>query len=320
MKLIVPAVEVHLGIGHVVIRSTNEQLAGAVQQVLTRPTPPLNPVTSAVAVDGSDEKDYCARVSAALDLISQGRAQKVIVSRRLEVPFAVDLVSTYVRGRRDNSPARSFLLELGERRAAGFPPETVVEASADGLLTVQPLAGTRPLGHGANVDRAMQGELQRDPKEVYEHALSVKAACGDMEGICMPGSVRIEDFLAVKARGSVQHLGSTVRGRLRAGLNGWDALQAAFPAVTASGIPRRDACQFISRLESCPRGLYAGAVLMADSRGALDAALVLRTVVQEGGQTWLQAGAGIVAGSTPKREFSETCDKMRSVARNLVPQ
>jgi anthranilate/para-aminobenzoate synthase component I len=84
-------------------------------------------------------------------------------------------------------------------------------------------------------------------------------------------------------------------------------------------VPKLTAYQAIHAYESGPRGLYSGSVLSVDSRGTLDAALVLRTVFQQSNHTWLQAGAGIVAGSTPDREFEETCEKLRSVARFLVP-
>jgi anthranilate/para-aminobenzoate synthase component I len=60
-------------------------------------------------------------------------------------------------------------------------------------------------------------------------------------------------------------------------------------------------------------------VLAVDAEGALDAALVLRTVFQRDGRSWLRAGAGIVEQSTPEREFEETREKLRSISRFLVP-
>jgi anthranilate synthase component 1/salicylate synthetase len=110
-----------------------------------------------------------------------------------------------------------------------------------------------------------------------------------------------------------------VHGRLAEDATAWDALRAVFPAVTASGIPKKPAYDCISRLERGPRGIYSGAVLTASSDGSLDAALVLRSVFEEDGRTWLRAGAGILPGSTPERELEETCEKLRSVAPYVVP-
>jgi salicylate synthetase len=137
--------------------------------------------------------------------------------------------------------------------------------------------------------------------------------------VCAPGTVRVADFMSVKERGSVQHPASDVVGRLADGRTSWDAFAALFPAVTASGIPKAAACDMIRRSESGERGLYSGAVLTVDADGAIDAALVLRSVFRRNGRTWLRAGAGIVAQSTPERELEETVEKLRSVSRFLVP-
>lgn len=149
--------------------------------------------------------------------------------------------------------------------------------------------------------------------------LSVKLAEEEMATVCRPGTVSVRDLLSVRRRGSVQHLGSSVHGLLAESATAWDVLRAVFPAVTASGIPKAPAFDCIARLEKEPRGIYSGAVLRAGSDGALDAALVLRSIFEEDGRTWLRAGAGILAGSTPARELEETCEKLRSVAPYVVP-
>jgi salicylate synthetase len=233
---------------------------------------------------------------------------------------SVDLPATYLAGRRANTPARSFLLDLGGWQAAGFSPETVVEAERDGRVTTQPLAGTRALGPDAAENDRLRRELLADPKEVHEHAISVRLACQELADVCRPSSVVVEEFMGVKERGSVQHLASRVAGLLRDGQGPWDAFGALFPAVTATGAPKREALAALSRYEEGPRGLYGGAVITADTEGALDAALVLRTVFRHDNTTWLRAGAGIMGGSTPEREFEETREKLRSVAPHILHQ
>ncbi|MEU1936261.1 chorismate-binding protein [Streptomyces coeruleorubidus] len=90
-----------------------------------------------------------------------------------------------------------------------------------------------------------------------------------------------------------------------------------FPAITATGCPKPEALRTVSRYESEPRSLYAGAVFTADAGGSLDAALVPRTVFQRDGRSRLRAGAGVMGQSTPEREWEETCEKLRSVAPRL---
>lgn len=162
--------------------------------------------------------------------------------------------------------------------------------------------------------------MLNDPKEIAEHAISVKLANEEMEQVCVPGSVVITEFMSVMERGTVQHLGSRLRGTLRAGYHSWHAFCHLFPAVTASGIPKKEAIEAIGRTEKEARHLYSGGVLTYDYNGTLDTALVLRSIFQNAEETWIRVGAGIVEMSNPERELAETQEKVSSVARQLVKQ
>ncbi|MCO1581449.1 salicylate synthase [Crossiella sp. SN42] len=318
LHLVIPAVEARLSAGAATVRGTDPALLRKVADLLAQPMtePAYQPVPVELGEAGATQ--YRAAVAGAIEEIRQGRLQKVILSRVVPVAQPVDLAGTYLVGRRGNTPARSFLLDLGDIRAAGFSPETVLEVDANGRVTTQPLAGTRALTGSAEEDRRLEADLLQDSKEIYEHAISVKVAHDELAELCRPGSVEVHGFMSVKKRGSAQHLASTVTGELPAGEGPWGAFAALFPAVTSSGVPKRAAYETIARHEAQPRGLYSGAVFYADSDGTLDAALVLRTVFQRAGQTWLRAGAGIIEQSDPDRELEETCEKLRSVAPHLV--
>ncbi|QPG70961.1 MULTISPECIES: salicylate synthase [Mycobacteriaceae] len=270
-----------------------------------------------VSVDGSD---YPSRVAAAVAEIVAGDYQKVILSRRFEVPFAVDFPATYRVGRANNTPVRSFLLRLGGIRALGFSPELVAAVRADGTVITEPLAGTRAFGRGADHDRAARADLESNSKEIVEHAISVRSSQEEIAEVAKPGTTVVSDFMTVRERGSVQHLGSTVSGELSDQMNRMHALEALFPAVTASGIPKAESVDAIMRLDESPRGLYSGAVVMFSADGGMDAALTLRSAYEADGRTWLRAGAGIIAESTPDREFEETCEKLTTLAPYLVPR
>ena len=287
-----------------------------VSRLLSSGIPPL-PTPSAVDVS-ADTSDYRARVGAAIDEITAGDYHKVILSRCVNVPFALDFPSTYRVGRQENTPARSFMLHLGGFRALGFSPELVAAVHHDGVVVTEPLAGTRALGRGADLDRAARADLESNTKEIVEHAMSVRSSVQEIDEVAEPGSSAVVDFMTVRERGSVQHLGSTVTGRLHSSKNRMDALETLFPAVTASGIPKAASVDAILRLDECPRELYSGAVVRFSADGGLDAALTLRTVYERDGRTWLRAGAGIIAASDPDREFEETCEKLTTLAPYLV--
>ncbi|TDD29955.1 salicylate synthase [Actinomadura sp. KC06] len=316
--LIVPRVEVRAEDGRARITGVDAHEAEQVAKLLLAEADAPAAGTPApvdVRVGGGP---YRAQVADAVAEIKAGRYQKVIVSRRLDIAYPVDMVSTFVQGRRANTPARSFLLDMGGFQATGFSPEVLVSVDAAGHVMTQPLAGTRAFGLGGDADARGRHDLETDPKEIYEHAVSVRTSQDELYRVCDPASVQVTGFMTVKERGSVQHLGSTVSGVLAPGRTSWDALEALFPGVTASGIPKPEAIDAITRLDE-HRGLYSGAVLTVSHDGALDAALVLRALYNRDGHAWLRAGAGIVDASTPDREYEETCEKLTSIAPHVVP-
>jgi salicylate synthase len=318
VRLMIPHTEAVIGPAGVVVRSLSRATAAECVELLEDASHAAVRSPRPVPVD-SGRAAYCAAVEAAIADIRDGLLDKVIVSRRVAIGTEVDMAATYRAGREANTPARSFLLRLDGFEAAGFCPETVVEVDQAGHAITQPLAGTRALGRGAVSDLALRHELCSDPKEVYEHAISMRTSWEELGTVCERGSVRVDVPMEVKLRGTVQHLGSVVSGQLASGRTSLDVLAALYPAVTASGIPKAAACSLISRLEPAARGLYAGSVFRMDHAGGLDAALVLRSAYQAAGRAWLQAGAGIVKVSRPEREFTETCEKLASVAGHIVP-
>lgn len=319
LHLVVPHVEVRAGGGRLLLRATDPDRLERLVQLVGAPGETGGPEpTERVSVPLDDTGGYRDAVAAALNALQgPGPLTKVILSRRVAVPVPLDLTATYVAGRQANTPARSFLLNLGGIHAAGFSPETVAEVTGDRRVVSRPLAGTRARTGSPDEDARLRADLLADPKEVHEHAISVKLALEDLALVC--DDTYTAEYMTVEERGTVQHLASTVVGRLRADRTPWQAFAALFPAVTATGIPKTPAYDVIRELEDRPRGLYAGAVLTYDATGALDAALVLRSVFQQDGHCWLQAGAGIVRHSHPAREHEETCEKLRSVAHHLVP-
>jgi salicylate synthetase len=315
--LIVPEAEIRIDSTGTRIACADRALSGQIRALLADVPLSLIPRPAAADVNVGGEW-YKDAVADAVREIAAGSFQKVVLSRDVPVE-AINFPQTYLAGRAANTPARSFLLDIAGHRATGFCPETILEVSADRTVSTQILAGTRSFGNGEENDRKLRAELLTDPKEIYEHAITAKLAYEELVRVCAANSVAINPLMSVKTRGSVQHLASRVCGELDRSTTAWDALEAVFPAVTATGIPKQPAIDYITRIEQTPRGLYSGAVLAASHDGTLDAGLVLRAICEERGRRWLRAGAGIVYASSPEREYEETCEKLRSIAPYLVP-
>ena len=139
----------------------------------------------------------------------------------------------------------------------------------------------------------------------------------DLSRVCEPGSVKVERFLEAERFSHVTHLVSEVAGTLRAGVEPFDLLRACFPAGTVSGAPKVRAMQIISELEGYRRGPYAGAVGYRLPDGSLDTCIAIRTIVLANGVAYLQAGAGIVADSTPQAEHEECLRKLAALETAL---
>ncbi|KAH9214380.1 ADC synthase, partial [Leptodontidium sp. 2 PMI_412] len=249
---------------------------------------------------------YSSLVAKAVAEIKSGKYTKIIISRAVDLTDELDMPATLLRGRRGNNPARSFSFNHERFQATGFSPEL-------------PLAGTRSrLGTDEEI-AICRHDLLNGPKEIIEHVVSVMAAIDELKKFCDKPSVIVEELMAVRDCGSVQHLGSRVSGKLAEGKDGFDAFNVLFPAITASGIPKALVLDAIHRLEDRPRELYSGAVLI-DGMDTFEGTLVLRTVSQHGKKGWIQAGAGIIDQSTPERELTElteTCGKLASIAPYL---
>jgi anthranilate synthase component 1 len=134
----------------------------------------------------------------------------------------------------------------------------------------------------------------------------VDLARNDLGRVCESGSVTVPEFFQVEKYSHVQHLVSSVVGRLKPGVTALEALAASFPAGTLTGAPKIRAMELIDELETCRRGIYGGAIGYLDASGDLDSAIAIRTMAVEDGEARIQAAAGIVADSVPEREARET--------------
>jgi anthranilate synthase component 1 len=135
--------------------------------------------------------------------------------------------------------------------------------------------------------------------------------------VCEYGSVELSDVMKVERYSHVMHITSNATGRLARGKTPLDALRSGLPAGTVSGAPKVRAMQIIDELEPHRRGPYGGAVGYIDFTGNMDTCIALRTLVMQGNQAYLQAGAGLVADSVPSSEYQETLNKAKGLLKAI---
>ena len=207
-----------------------------------------------------------------------------------------------------------FYYDMGDHHVVGSSPEILARLEGD-MVTVRPIAGTRPRGKSQAEDAALAKDLLNDPKELAEHLMLIDLGRNDIGRVARNGTVRVTEKMIIERYSHVMHIVSNVDARLKEGLAAMDVLKATFPAGTVSGAAKVRAMEIIDELEPSKRGIYAGAVGYLGFNGDMDVAIALRTAVVKGGMLYVQAGAGIVADSNPDSEWQETQNKARAVLR-----
>lgn len=248
--------------------------------------------------------------------IAAGDCYQVVLSQRFTKRVTAPPIAVYSALRAINPSPYMYFLRLGNESVVGASPEMLVRCRGP-RLDYRPIAGTRPRGSTKAEDWRLASEMRSDEKEVAEHMMLVDLGRNDLGRVADYGSVQVEDLMSVESYSHVQHLVSSLRGRLRSGLNRFDAFASCFPAGTVTGAPKVRAMEIISQLEPDARGIYAGAMLYADYSDNLDSCIAIRTVVMREGKASLQAGAGIVADSVPEFEYEETINKAKALFRAI---
>lgn len=318
VSIMIPRMQIDVRHDALLLRIGSTEDLDLIKTSLSNPLPQFESKFSHELERARNEEAFITMVQQALDEIDNGLYQKVIASRSIDILSSIDMVGTLLRGRCANTPKRTFFFSHFGFRATGFSPELVMSVE-NGTVTPEPLAGTRSNTGSEAKRHQLRNELLSDPKEIEEHAISVKEAMQELSQFSIPGTVAVKDFMSIRERGNVQHLGSTVTGVLSSEKDVWDAFDVLFPSITATGIPKMKAIEAIHRLEERPRELYSGAVLLWNGPHDLEASLVLRSAFQDPERNWLQAGAGIIALSNAERELTETSEKLQCIEPFIVP-
>jgi anthranilate synthase component 1 len=275
------------------------------------------PVSEADFVSGFTRAGFEAAVDRIKDYIVNGDAMQVVLSQRMSIPFEAEPLGLYRALRRLNPSPYMFYLDLDDFHVVGSSPEILVHLE-DGMVTVRPIAGTRPRGRDEASDRALETDLLADPKELAEHLMLIDLGRNDVGRVSEVGSVELTEKMVIERYSHVMHIVSNVTGRIRRDMTAIDVLRATFPAGTVSGAPKIRAMEIIDELEPVKRGIYAGAVGYLSWSGNMDTAIAIRTAVIKDGILHIQAGAGIVADSVPANEWDETMNKGRAIFRAVA--
>ena len=261
---------------------------------------------------------YEAGVEAVREHIARGDIYQANLTRRLETRFEGDPWPLYRRLRTGDPSLFSAYVDLGPSQLTGRPrallsasPEPFLSLDADGHVTSDPIKGTRPRGRSREEDRALACELLGSAKDRAENVMIVDVLRNDLGRVCRPGTVRVPRLCRLERTAAVQHLVSTVTGRLAPDHDAFDLLAASFPGGSITGAPKIRAMEVLEALEPVRRGPYTGALGWIGADGAMQTSILIRTFVADGRHLTLHVGGGITYRSDPAGEWAETVAKAR---------
>lgn len=275
-----------------------------------------------IANANQNEDTFKAGVEKAKNYIKAGDIFQVVPSIRYNIDYSHSSLAFYRALRRTNPSPFLFKLQFNDFAIVGSSPEILVRLR-DGVVTIRPIAGTKPRGATNAEDIANEEVLLSDPKECAEHLMLLDLGRNDVGRVSISkpqgnsksefGGVRVTQKFTIERYSHVMHIVSNVEGTIKPNLDALDALLAGFPAGTVSGAPKIRAMEIISELEPHERGIYGGGVGYFSANGDMDICIALRTGIIKDKRLYVQAGAGVVLDSDPISENQECINKARAL-------
>ncbi|HMC12450.1 MAG TPA: anthranilate synthase component I family protein [Pirellulaceae bacterium] len=259
---------------------------------------------------------YRAAVQRAIDYIYAGDVFQVNLAQRLLFPAAGDAISLYLRLRQCNPAPFSGWFDLGDAQIVSASPERFLSV-CNGRVEARPIKGTRRRTAWAEADLFAGDDLLASEKDRAENVMIVDLLRNDLSRVCEADSVRVTQLCSLESYQFVQHLVSAVEGTLAPGKTAIDLVRAAFPGGSITGAPKIRAMEIIAELEPTARGPYCGCLGYFGFDGSMDLNILIRTITASRGWWQFPVGGGIVAQSSPEREYEETWHKAEGLLRAL---
>ncbi|MDP2691242.1 MAG: anthranilate synthase component I family protein [bacterium] len=246
----------------------------------------------------------------AKDYIRDGELFQVVLSNCLKAEFTGDPFALYLRYRETNPSPYLFYYNFGDQQLVGASPEMMVRYE-DGMVHLRPIAGTAERGTDPVDDHEQMLSLLVNEKERAELDMLIDLGRNDLSRICKPG-IQIADYRFVEKYSRVMHTVAHLRGELKEGYIGLDALFSCLNAGTLTGAPKVAAMRMIEKHEIERRGYYGGTVGQLTFSGEVDTGIIIRTAHIKDKQLSYQSGAGIVYDSDPAKEYQEVLNKAKA--------
>ena len=252
--------------------------------------------------------EFITAVERAQRYIRAGDIYQVNVSQRFEAAAPCGPWDFFQNLNAVSPAPYAAFVDCGDYQLASSSPEMFLRLSGAHIQT-RPIKGTRPRSADPTRDAQLTYELQTSAKEMAELVMITDLLRNDLGRVCEYGTVQVPELVRLERYPQVQHLVSTVEGRLRGDVTHFSAFARCFPGGSITGAPKIRAMDIIDELEPVTRGPYTGCLGYLGFNRESHLNIVIRTAVCKGGRIYFHAGAGVVADSSPEAEYDETLAK-----------
>jgi len=265
-----------------------------------------------------DRDTYLRDVEQCLDWIHAGESYQICLTNTIRTELDIESFGLYRVLRRINPAPFAAYIKWPGGAVLSASPERFLHVDKHGFVDAKPIESTDRRDADPIADQRLAAELAQSDKDRAENVMIVDLLRNDLSRVCRPGTVTVPKLCDIESYATVHQLVSTVRGELEANKTIVDLLRAAFPGGSMTGAPKTRTLELIDQLEGRARGVYSGALGWIGYDGAADLSIVIRTIVQAGRKLSIGVGGGVVAQSTPQREFDEMLLKAKASIQAIV--
>ena len=290
--------------------------AATIENLIQQKNAPVFPFQKTGSEESNlTDEEYRNGVETAKKHCFRGDVFQLVLSRRFQQKFIGDEFNVYRALRNINPSPYLFFFDYGDYKLMGSSPESQLIIKEQKAV-IHPIAGTFKRTGAIEEDLKSAEELRNDTKENAEHTMLVDLARNDLS--ILGKNTTVSKLKEIQFFSHVIHMVSEVTADVSEDQNPYEMIATTFPQGTLSGAPKYRAMQLIDDYEKTSRSFYGGSIGFVGFDGSCNQAIMIRTFLSKNNTLFYQAGAGIVAKSSPENELQEVNNKLGALKKAIL--
>jgi para-aminobenzoate synthetase component I len=263
------------------------------------------------------KEEFEDRVEKVRDYIKKGDVYQVNITQQFYGLGEINPHDIYARVRKANYGPYNAFLDINGSYILSTSPEQFLRKRGS-YITTRPIKGTVKRSSDKEENEKLKEILYNSEKTRSELLMIIDLERNDLSRICVPGTVEVEKLFEVEEYATVNHLVSTIKGKMLESLTFGDIIRGTFPGGSITGAPKLRSMEVIEELENVARSIYTGSIGYISNNGNFDLNIAIRTPVITNEGVFYNVGGGMVWDSDPTDEYEETLHKGRALYKALT--